>query len=64
MFGAISVPSLTKSIYCISFIDYFFRNTGIHFFRKKYKLFDKFKEFEAFVFNQAKKIIELLRNDT
>jgi hypothetical protein len=45
VFGPILVPSLGKSMYYVSFIDDFSRNTWIYFLRKKSKVFDKFKEF-------------------
>ena len=43
VFGPMSVPSLGKSVYFVSFIDDFLRNTWIYFLRKKYKFFDRFK---------------------
>ena len=59
--GPVSVPSLGKYVYCVSFIDDFLRNTWIYFLRKKYKVFDKFKEFKALVENQTEKRIKVLR---
>ena len=35
VFGLVSVPSLGKSVYYVSFIDDFSRNTRIYFLRKK-----------------------------
>jgi hypothetical protein len=49
--GPVHVPSLGKSVYYISFIDDFSRNTWIYFLRKKSEVFDKFKEFKALVEN-------------
>jgi hypothetical protein len=63
VFGPVRVPSLGKSIYCVSFIDDFSRNTWIYFLKKKYEVFDRFKEFMALVENQTKKIIKVLRTD-
>jgi transposase InsO family protein len=60
-FGPVSVPSLGKSVYYVSFIDDFSRNTWIYFLRKKSKVFDMFKEFKALVENQTDKIIKVLR---
>ena len=63
VFGPVPVPSLGKSVYCVSFIDDFSRNTWIYFLRKKSEFFDKFKEFKALVENQAEKKIKVLRTD-
>jgi hypothetical protein len=63
VFGLVSVPSLGKSMYYVSFIDDFLRNTWIYFLRKKSKVFDRFKEFKALVENQTKKIIKVMRTD-
>jgi hypothetical protein len=63
VFGPVSVPSLGKSVYCVSFIDEFLRNTWIYFPRKKYKVFDMFKEFKALVENKTEKIIKVLRTN-
>lgn len=61
MFGRIKVPSLGKSVYYVSFIDDFSRNTWIYFLNKKFEVFDKFKEFNALVENQTEKKIKVLR---
>jgi transposase InsO family protein len=63
VFGPIPIPSLGKSVYYVSFIDDFSRNTWIYFLRKKSEVFDKFKEFKALVENQTKKIIKVSRID-
>jgi hypothetical protein len=63
VFGPVSVPSLGKSMYYVSFIDEFSRNTWIYFLRKKSEIFDKFKEFKALVENQTEKRIKMLRTD-
>jgi hypothetical protein len=63
VFGSVRVPSLGKSLYCVSFIDYFSRNTWIYFLRKKYEVFDKFKEFKALVENQIDKKIKVFRTE-
>jgi len=63
VFGPMSVPSLGKSVYYVSFIDDFSRNTWIYFLRKKSEVFDRFKEFKALVENQTEKKIEVLRTD-
>ena len=43
VFGATKFPSLGKSVYYVSFIDDFSRNTWIYFIKKKSKVFDRFK---------------------
>ena len=63
VFGPVKVPSLDKSVYYVSFIDEFSRNTWIYFLKKKSKVFDKFKEFNALVENQAEKKIKVFRID-
>jgi hypothetical protein len=63
VFGPVPVPSLGKSMYYVSFIVDFSRNTWIYFLRKKYEVFDKFKEFKALVENQIEKKIKVLRID-
>jgi hypothetical protein len=59
----VSVPSLGKSVYYVSFIDDFSRNTWIYFLKMKSEVFDRFKEFKALVENQKDKIIKVLRTD-
>jgi hypothetical protein len=61
VFGPVSVPSLRKYVYYVSFIDKFSRNAWIYFLRKKSEVFDMFKEFKSLVENQTKKIIKVLR---
>jgi hypothetical protein len=61
VFGPVSVPSLGKYVYYVSFIDDFSRNTWIYFLRKKSEVFDKFKEFKALVQNQTEKRIKVPR---
>ena len=51
VFGPVSVPSLGKSVYYVSFIYDFSRNTWIFILRKKYEDFKQFKEFKALVEN-------------
>jgi hypothetical protein len=63
VFGPVPIPSLGKSVYYVSFIDDFSRNTWIYFLRKKSEVFDKFKEFKALVENQTEKKIKVLRID-
>jgi hypothetical protein len=63
VFGPVSVPSLGKSVYYVSFINDFSRKTWIYFLRKKSEVFDRFKEFKALVENQIEKRIKVLRTD-
>jgi hypothetical protein len=51
VFGPVSVPSLGKSMYYVSFIYEFSRNTWIYFLKKKSEVFDRFKEFKALMDN-------------
>jgi hypothetical protein len=51
-------------VYYVSFIDDFLRNTWIYFLRKKFEVFDIFKEFKDLVENQTEKRIKVLRTDT
>jgi hypothetical protein len=61
VFGPVSVPSLGKYVYYVSFIDDFSRNTWIYFLRKKSEVFDMFKEFKSLVENKKEKRIKLMR---
>ena len=63
VFGPVLVPSPGKSMYYVSFIDDFSRNTWIYFLRKKSEVFDRFKEFKALVENQTENKIKVLRTD-
>jgi hypothetical protein len=63
VFGSMSVPSLGKYVYYVSFIDEFSRNTWIYFLRKKSEVFDMFKEFKDLVENQTEKRTKVLRTD-
>jgi transposase InsO family protein len=63
LFGPVSVPLLGKSVYYVSLIDDFSRNTWINLFRKKSEVFDIFKEFKALVENQIEKQIKVLKTD-
>jgi hypothetical protein len=64
VFGHVSVPSLSRSMYDVSFVDDFSRKTWIYFLRKKPKVFDKFKEFKSLGENQTDKKIKVLRTDS
>jgi hypothetical protein len=53
VFVLVTVPSLGGSMYYVSFIDDFSRNTWIYFLRNKSEVFERFKEFKALVENQT-----------
>ena len=61
VFGPIPVPSLLGSLYYVTFIDDFSRNTWLYFLKNKSKFISKFKEFKALVENQIGKKIKVLR---
>jgi hypothetical protein len=63
VFGPMSVPSLGKYVYYVSFMDDFLRNTWIYFVMNKSKVFDRFKYFKALEENQTEKIIKVSRMD-
>jgi hypothetical protein len=63
VFGPVSIPSLGKYVYYVSFIDDFSRNIWIYFLRKKSEVFDRFKEFKALVENKIEKRNKVLRKD-
>jgi hypothetical protein len=63
VFGPVPIPSLGGSMYYVSFIDDFSRNTWLYFLKKKSEVFNKFKEFKALVENQTGKRIKVLRMD-
>ena len=53
VFGPIHVPSLGGSLYYVSIIYGFSRNTWLYFLKKKLEVFKKFKEYKAPVENQT-----------
>jgi hypothetical protein len=63
VFGPVSIPSLGKYAYYVSFIDGFSQNTWIYFLKKKTKVFEKFKEFKNLVENHTEKKIKVFRMD-
>ena len=63
VFGPMKVPSLSKSMYDVSFIYDFSRNTWIYFLKNKFEVFDRIKEFKALVENMIEKKIKVLRTD-
>jgi hypothetical protein len=63
VFRHLLIPSLGKFVYYVSFIYDLSRNMWIYFLRKKYEVFDKFKEFKALVENHIENKIKVLRTD-
>ena len=45
VFGPVKVPSISKSIFFVSFIDDYSRRTWIYFLKSKTQVFSQFKEF-------------------
>ena len=63
VFGPIDVPSTSRSVYYVYFIDDFSRRTWVYFLRSKAEVFSCFKEFKAMVEFQTGKKIKCLRTD-
>jgi len=63
VFGPVSIPSLGRSMYYVSFIDDFCKMTWLYFLKNKYEVFDRFQEFKALVENQSDRKIKVLRID-
>jgi transposase InsO family protein len=63
VFGPVTMASLGGSLYYVSFIDDFSRNTWIYFLRNKSEVFDRFKDFKYLVENQTEKRIKILMID-
>ena len=63
VFGPVKVPSISKSVFFVSFIDDYSRRTWIYFLKSKAQVFSRFKEFKALVENQTSKKIKCLRTD-
>jgi hypothetical protein len=54
------VPLLGGSMYYVSFIYDFSKNTGIYFLENKSYFFEKFKEFKSLVENQKDNNIKVV----
>jgi hypothetical protein len=63
VFGPVMIPSLSKYVCYVSFIDELSTNTWIYFLKKKYEVFDKLKYFKALVENKIENKIKVLRVD-
>ena len=58
-----SIPSIGKARYAITFIDDKTRMTFVYFMRNKDKTFTKFREFWSIAENQTGEQIKILRSD-
>jgi transposase InsO family protein len=63
VFGFVKVPSISKSVFFLSFIDDYNRRTWIYFLKSKTQVFSRFKEFKALIENQTSKKIKCVRTD-
>jgi transposase InsO family protein len=61
--GPMPSSSISRSVYYVSFIDYYSRKTWIYFLKSKDEVFNKFKEFKALIENLSKRKIKILRSD-
>ena len=61
--GPMKTNSIEAAKYFVTFINDFSKKMWIHSIKAKSECFDKFKEFKAFVKNQCKKKIKMLRSD-
>ena len=59
--GPMSTTSLSRYVYYVSFIDGYSSNTWIYFLKRKYEVFEKFKEFKSLLENLSEKNIKILR---
>ena len=62
VFSSVNVPSISRSVYFVSFIDDYSR-TFVCFLRSKSEVFSKFKEFKSLIENQIGRKIKCLRID-
>ena len=58
-----SSSSLSGYVYYVSFINDFSRKTWIYFLKNKDEVFNKFKEFKAFIENNTEKNMKTIRLD-
>ena len=61
--GPLSVESIGRKKYFVTFIDDYSRCCRVYFMRQKNEVFEKFKEFEALVTNDTGSTIGVLRSD-
>jgi hypothetical protein len=56
-------PSLVGAMYVLTFIDYFLRFSWVYFLKTMDNIFEKLKEFSAFLENQCDQLVKCLRFD-
>jgi transposase InsO family protein len=61
--GPMSSPSLSGCLYYVIFIDDYSRKCCIYFLKDESDMFDKFKEYKAFIEKKTGKHIRILRTD-
>jgi hypothetical protein len=59
----ITIPSLGNFMYCVIFIDYYYRKTWIYFLKGKYEVLNKFQEFKDLVENLYGRKIQILSSN-
>jgi hypothetical protein len=61
VFGPVKVPSISKALYYVSFLDDYFGRTWVYFLRTKFQVFSQFKEFKVLLENQISRKIKVFR---
>jgi transposase InsO family protein len=61
--GSMPSTSLSRYVYCVSFIDDYSRNTWVYFLKSKDEVLGKLKEFKALIENLSERKIRILRLD-
>ena len=61
--GPFSIPSTTKHMFYVIFVDDYSRRCWIFFMQKKYQTFSKFCEFKALVEKESGKQVKALWSD-
>jgi hypothetical protein len=63
VWGLAKTPSFEGARYFVFFTYDFFHKSFIYILKTKGKCFSKFKDFQAFIENQTKEKMKILRND-
>ena len=61
--GPLEVPSLSRTVYFLTFIDDFSRKSWVYFLKNKSEVFSIFQIFKSLVENESGKKIKTLRSD-